>query len=266
LFSALQETIDDSSVKEVDGFVIPITTDNFKFISPCYLESFRKDLEPNEIIPNSAINFGTPEIGSYTINYIGSNKDYYAFHFPMGTFGILYQRLNNGIFKPQVLKMDEMDFCDYLLSEKKITAAITMQSGEETYIQKGIFYSEKSDFIKAINYFTNGINGIINGLLDHNDSKIRYESIYEFAVKTKRNIETVGHLYSLLSHRMNASYKIGDYLQAIKDSTELLSFNKNDILAIQFKTRALQNLNESEQAFELIEKELNKTVPLIYWQ
>ena len=82
LFDAMLDVVNDESIPEVGGFVIPLVSEGFKFKFPTYVDVFRKPLEAEEIAINATVSFGNASIGSYILNFWGGNNNCIAIHLP----------------------------------------------------------------------------------------------------------------------------------------------------------------------------------------
>lgn len=253
-FESFYNVIEDDSIPEIGGFLIPVCSKKDVFVFPSYVDVYRKPLEEDEFVPNSSISFGNAEMGSYIVNFLGGNVNGIAIHLTVGGFGIIYERLESGLMKPQIIKLDEINFQDYLIETRSIKGSIMSQSSAENFNIKGSFYADKEDYLKAISYFNRALNHLASDFTNPVNPQIKYSSIYEYSLQCNKlnDGEFTQWIFNTLLNKINISYRIGDFLQVIKDCNELLKFNKLEINAIQFKVRSLQNINEKEDAFNLI--------------
>ena len=255
-FKAFYNVIEDGSIPEIGGFIIPVYSKEGKFVFPSYVDVYRKPLEDAELIPNSDISFGNAEMGSYIVNFLGGNMNGIAVHLTVGGFGIFYERLENGLMKPQIIKLDEIDFQDYVTETRGIKRGVMLQYSAENFNIKGSFYANKEDYLKAISYFNRALNHLTSDFTNPVNPQTKYSSIYEYSLECNKlnDGEFIKWVFTTLFNKINISYRIRDFLQVIKDCNEVIKFNNFEINAIQFKVRSLQNINEREDAFNLINR------------
>ena len=110
------------------------------------------------------LHHGVPEISSYSINFFGSSEDYrfLALHILHGNLGIVYKRIDNGLFEPESMLMDELDFTEFVASHYQIRPFLTTQDPVDKYVRQGIQASKKGDFAESVRCFDKALEELIS--------------------------------------------------------------------------------------------------------
>lgn len=127
ILKSFNKVINDESIPEVGGFIIPIAKSDGKFEFMTYGNVYRKPLEIEELINNTTVSFTSPEDGGYVINFCGGNENYICFYFIFGDFGVIYNKTIYGTFEPIILKMEKAKFYNYISEELKVEFGVTYQ-------------------------------------------------------------------------------------------------------------------------------------------
>lgn len=118
MFSSMNAVIEDSEIPEVGGFIIPIVYEKNRFEYMGYCHTYRKTIDIAAESSNqewTTIKLLGAEEGSYCVNFSGSLFSRTALYFPLGQFGILYERHLNKLLSPEIIpNIDEIDFADYI--------------------------------------------------------------------------------------------------------------------------------------------------------
>ena len=104
-FYAMNSVIQDSKIKEVDGFIVAsiYISGSFRYLSYayCFPLGFNKQYVINNCTSTShTLSLGSSEEGSYAISLCGSSKISIPIYIPHGKIGILYSRKEGGLMKP----------------------------------------------------------------------------------------------------------------------------------------------------------------------
>lgn len=146
---AMDDVIEDSNVVSVGGFkVIVVYKEMFDFVK--YFKLYRGNVE---LFGSGTydIGHGSANEGAYSLNFIGSTSNHktVALHVLQGNFGLFYNRYNNGLLRPELLLLDEVDFIDYLKDKFQLVAAFSTQDKFQKYIIDAKSAFDKKDFLKA---------------------------------------------------------------------------------------------------------------------
>jgi hypothetical protein len=160
--SAIDDVINDESIKTVGGFNVSVHISNGRFVFGNYMNMHREAMSIT-LIPNKPfiIGHGTAENGAYTLSFIGASKNcrHVAFHIKQGNFGIVYSRTGNGLLRPEIKPcMDEVDFHDYIKSHFGILPLGTTQDRFQKFYSAGMNAYKSRDFSTAISFFDRAIN------------------------------------------------------------------------------------------------------------
>ncbi len=197
LFSSMKQVIDDESLEEVGGYIVPVfyTENSFKYGS--YVSAYRRPINEKEL--NKAISFTGAVEGGYCVNFFSNNIDSIAIHLFQGKLGIHYYKNEIGMYYPNLYyNYDEIDFVDKMEQEYKTTADILLQADYRLYFRKGLKAIEKDielakrHFDKAKNQFWNDMSKKYNKdicnnvehfrLLDNKERKFISSCIYNIGV------------------------------------------------------------------------------------
>lgn len=160
--SAMDEVIEDSSIKSVGGFkVIIVFKETFDFIK------YGKLYRGNVNIPlagGHAIGHGNAEEGAYSINFIGASNDkqIIGLHILQGNFGIVYKRKNKGLLIPEILNYDEVDFIDFILEKYNMSAVFTTQDRSQKFFNDAKNEFNKREFNKAKDLLDKALSEVID--------------------------------------------------------------------------------------------------------
>jgi hypothetical protein len=155
--SAMDEVITDTFVDSVGGFKVGVVYDNgFKYVQ--YGKMYRSDMEMHGAGAH-VMGHGPAEEGAYSINFIGGSADHniVAVHVRQGKFGVLYERKSNGLLRPAVFQLDEVDFIDLLKEKYNIDAAFGTQDRLQKYIVDGLANFQEGNFAEAKKTFEKGL-------------------------------------------------------------------------------------------------------------
>jgi hypothetical protein len=156
---AFDKVIDDPSAPEVDGFKVRVVFQEGKFKYQGYLNSYLGQMEmkfdQSMIGQKIYIGHGTSREGSYTVNFFNSNSNFnhVGLHILQGNLGIVYSRTDNGLLRPKIFQMDEVDFVDFAKREFDIRPTGTTQDRETKYYQQAREFTKTNDFENAIKYY-----------------------------------------------------------------------------------------------------------------
>jgi hypothetical protein len=156
---AFDKVIDDPSVPEVDGFKVRVVLHEGKFRYQGYLNTYLGYMEikfdQSMIGQKIYIGHGTSREGSYTVNFFNSNSNFnhVGLHILQGNLGIVYSRTDNGLLRPKIFQMDEVDFVDFAKQEFDIHPNGTTQDRESKYYEQAREFTKTSDFENAIKYY-----------------------------------------------------------------------------------------------------------------
>ncbi len=161
LSGAFDKVINDPSVPEVDGFKVKVALHEGKFKYQGYLNSYLGHMEIK--LDQSMIGqkicirhgHGTSREGSYTVNFFDSNSNFnhVGIHILQGNLGIVYSRTDNGLLRPKIFQMDEVDFVDFAKKEFDMHPTGTTQDRESKYYQQAHEFIKVKDFANAIKYY-----------------------------------------------------------------------------------------------------------------
>lgn len=115
MLDAINSVIENPRIYTVGGFCTHVRFEK-KFFYSVYLHSYMVSktyrVRANEIV---AIGHANANEGGYTVNFIGSDKEFenVAIHVRQGEIGILYTKDEN-VFQPTVFKMKEKEFSEFI--------------------------------------------------------------------------------------------------------------------------------------------------------
>ena len=165
MYEAMKVVIEEESINEVGGFVVPIAyfEDIFQYMDYINLFNHRIDFEELTKGTNTwkTVPFGTAQEGGYCLNFFSSQNQFtnrIGTHFLQGEFGVIYQSKNNGILRPKVYpNNDEIDFVENILPQYKIKPAILAGHSAGRFFDKGVKQFKRNNFNKALEYLYRAI-------------------------------------------------------------------------------------------------------------
>lgn len=132
--------INESSITEVGGFIIPLVYYNGYFRYEMYFKNFRKPINI-EYEANGVISFGTTEDGSYSVNFTESAINEYNY----GNYGRCLSKLNLSIKKASQNWNDEkkeyLSLGQYLIENNKTFVNLRIPTNQLPYLES-FFYIE----------------------------------------------------------------------------------------------------------------------------
>jgi len=156
--SAMDGVIEDGNIDSVGGFKVNVIYDN-KFFYNGYIKNYRSNVT---MVGYGAqvIGHGSASDGSYSINFIGGSSDFksVALHVSQGKFGIVYNRIDNGLLRPSIFNLDEVDFIDYLQDNFNLTASFSTQERVPKFFNIATNYFNQKNYQKAEEFFDKAFN------------------------------------------------------------------------------------------------------------
>jgi hypothetical protein len=156
---AFDKVIDDSSVPEVDGFKVTVIIENGIFKYWGYIHNYmgliELKIDPRMLGQKIPIGHGSAGDGSYMVNFFRSNSNHnnVAIHILQGGLGIVYSRIDNGLLRPKIFQMDEVDFIDFTKGTYDLGPTMTTQDREQKYFYEGKSCVKNNDYVTAITWF-----------------------------------------------------------------------------------------------------------------
>jgi tetratricopeptide (TPR) repeat protein len=134
-----------------------------------YMGPMKFKIDSSMVGKNIPIGHGTAGNGSYMVNFFNSNSNLnnVALHLLQGELGLIYSRTDNGLLKPKIYKMDEVDFVDFVKEQYALGPTMTTQDQERKYFGRGDSYFKSGNYISAIEWFDKVI-GIERGKMKAN--------------------------------------------------------------------------------------------------
>lgn len=157
--SAFDKVIDDSSVPEVDGFKVTVIVEDGTFRYRGYIHNYmgliELKIDPKMLGKQIPLGHGNAGDGSFMVNFFRSNSNHnnVAIHILQGDLGIVYSRTDNGLLRPKIYPMDEVDFVDFTKEKYDLGPTMTTQDPEQKYFSKGDEFFKNNDFTTAIIWF-----------------------------------------------------------------------------------------------------------------
>jgi hypothetical protein len=156
---AFDKIIDDPSVPEVDGFKVMVIVENGVFKYRGYLHNYmgliELKIDPKMLGKEIPLGHGNADDGSYMVNFFNSNSNYnnVAIHILQGGLGIVYSRIDNGLLRPKIFQLDEVDFVDFTKETYDLGPGMITQNREQKYFKNGDLYLKSNDYKAAIFWF-----------------------------------------------------------------------------------------------------------------
>lgn len=264
----------NSSEKRIGGFVTSLIYESKEMK---YLPSFTSNKKIAELsdVPQIDGNtvtydFGKKEEGDYVENCI-CDTDFIALHFPLANTGVIYERMNQGLFYPEIKpKYDEIDFFDFLDKEKGYNRELSflIHHNERHFAIKGNFFLEKKEYIKAIEFYDRAIEKLIQYKMDINMIK-EYKDALSFYVKAKNDINEFNgdsiewEDFSNTLNSLGADLKVfAKFLVQIKDDKILFDLKEGFKIILfqrgiaQYMSATTMNKEEIALEYKLYKKRL----------
>ena len=162
--SAFDKVIGDSSVPEVDGFKVTVIVEDGTFRYRGYIHNYigliELKIDPKMLGKQIPLGHGNAGDGSFMVNFFRSNSNHnnVAIHILQGDLGIVYSRTDNGLLRPKIYQMDEVDFVDFTKETYDLGPTMTTQDRELKYYNQAREFTKINDFENAIKYFDRVIN------------------------------------------------------------------------------------------------------------
>jgi hypothetical protein len=154
---AMDNVISSARIPTVGGFKTVIRVDQGKFTYGTSVEMHREPMtfRLQAGVPQ-IIGHGTAEDGAYTLHFLGASDDFrqVAFHVKQGNFGVLYDRVDDGLLRPTIVSnVDEVDFCDYLKDKYELSPRLLTQDRFHKFFSDGLWAYNSGNFLKAVTSF-----------------------------------------------------------------------------------------------------------------
>lgn len=274
MFNCMSEVINDPSIEEVGGFIVPIAYHNTSFEYKSYTFSFRSaidSIELNDIFKNGQsvpINLleGACK-GGYCVNFISSNISKVAIYLYQGNQGYVYERKDYKLMYPTLyLECDEIDFFDTIRAEHNLFSSYTFLHNIINFKEKGINEFNCGNFSKAIEFFDRAIKmASTNWGVQLNNNK-QFKNLSDFLLEigqAKIKIEDANHLKIVFFNRGLSYFCIGEINLALLDFRQVIAIDKDHKDALinkgicEFKlnriNEAIGTLNECVKKYPSVE-------------
>lgn len=155
--SAMDEVIEDGNINSVGGFKVNVIYKD-RFYYNFYTKSYRGQFAMIGL-GSHIIGHGGSDEGAYSLNFFGGSRDFksLALHIRQASLGIVYHREGNGLLKPTLFRMDEVDFSDLVKERYQLHAPMLTQDRLQKFTNEGRRAFQQKDFRKASEYFDKAI-------------------------------------------------------------------------------------------------------------
>lgn len=257
LYEAMIGVIEDNSINEIGGFIIPLIFENNKFSYHFYVSVFRKPIDVDEEIGKEKWNkvvFGGAEDGSFTVNFSGGDNAELAIHFYQGEIGVVYSRLENGLLNPKTYQMDEIDFTEFITENYNAKLGFSLASHTANYAIKGEKAFRIADYELALNRINQAIKLSSKTWGPNPDKNAEYESLLSFI--EDKNYADIPHAevhnLALLFTLQGRSYLAkNQYDNAINSLVQALKIKGDSLEAKYHLGLANANKGKFEEALEI---------------
>jgi Tfp pilus assembly protein PilF len=165
LYEAMKIVIEEESIHDIGGFVVPVAyfEETFQYMDYVNIFNHRIDFEELTKGTNSwkTVPFGTAQEGGYCLNFFSSQKkltDIVGIHFLQGEFGVIYQSQDSGILRPKVYpEYDEIDFIEKIIPQYDIKPGLLAGHGSNRFFNKGLSEFKNRNILKALEYLYRAI-------------------------------------------------------------------------------------------------------------
>lgn len=266
MFEAMNGVIEDDSIPEVGGFVIPVIFEQGRFEYLPYTHSYRRPIVIDKTFPkNTSVSIGweNTEQGGYCINFIGSTKSKIAIHFHQGNLGVLYQRKAEGLLYPTIVpEKDEIDFIQEIKNDPDFRIGFTMKSNSIDYALKGKTKLDAGHFNEAIDYYDKAVIISSRDWENPRNSANNFKNLTDFIkIKGKyiikeddaNNLKLIFYQRGLAKMGL-AKMGLNDTSGALDDFDQSLKIDDGFILVLEEKSDLLLHLERYGDAIEALTK------------
>lgn len=265
LFSAMRGVIEDSSVKEVGGFVVPVLNENGNFIYGSYAHCFRQPIDAEQEIPKNGqwatVQWGSAADGAFAVNFAGGKEKVVAIHFYQGNLGVIYSRENFGHMKPKMYpSWDEIDFVSMLKKYHDMGLAFTIQHNCGDYGAKGIKEYKNGNLKKSLSYFDTAVTVSSRQWGPEKNKESKFTSLSEYIEQhgsVDIPMEDVDNLKKILFHRGNVLDVLGNNEEALMNFRESLTLDATFFPAMLNKGLSFAKLGRFGEAITAFSECMN---------
>lgn len=233
LFSSMLGVIEDTSVNEVGGFIVPVMYENSQFVYGHYAHFFRQPIDADQEIPKdgspATVQWGNAEDGAFAVNFGGGKETVIAIHFYQGNLGAIYSRENFGLMRPKMYAgWDEIDFVSMLKKDHDMTLTVTIRHNCGDYGVKGSEEYKSGNLQKSLSYFDTAVSVSSKQWGPVKNKENKYTSLSEYIDQhgsVNIPMEEVDNLKKIFLHRGNIHDVQGNNEDALLNFRESLTLD-----------------------------------------